>query len=542
MEDKKIVIEVEAASKGFDSTKMSLKELKAELKSAQSAALNGDGKAAKRVAELKDKMEDLRDTTKSMQGSGVEKVSNSFGLLGQGLKDMDLDKIKTGFKGVGAAMSAIPIFLIVEGIMHLIQNFDELSKGNGVLAKALRVVGDLFSWVGEKITEFTDFLGLSNSALDKLGDSIKTNAEKGKEALNEQTAEFDRQMRVAKAAGKSTLELEQAKQQAIIDTNVAVARQIEAFVRAGGELDDEKRKLLTASLNAIKDAKVNEYVIEQDHTNKLKEEYKKRTDDKKKLEAEEREKKKAEQARLADIENAAIDKAEADDKRLAESRKKNLQELNALQLKADQDEVASNIAKWTEDDRLRKQAIADEQHANATKLQIASDTTTALAGLSDVIFSIRNANTKKGSAAEEKAARAQFKVNKALGIAAAGINGLQSILAITSVPDPTLGIASAIRIAAQIATTAATIAKISATQFQPSGGGDTSAPSIPTPNLGGGNAPTTQAPSTGAQPFTRLDESGRNQGMPMIKTYVLESEMTGSQRRVNKLERQATFG
>ena len=92
MADKTVIsIEVEGTGKAINS----IKELKAELKAAQSAALNGDGKAAKRVAELKDKMDDLKDTTKSLQGSGVEKISSGFSLLGQGFKDFDFDKIKT---------------------------------------------------------------------------------------------------------------------------------------------------------------------------------------------------------------------------------------------------------------------------------------------------------------------------------------------------------------------------------------------------------------------------------------------------------------
>ena len=123
-----ISIEVEGTGKAINS----IKELKAELKAAQSAALNGDGKAAKRVAELKDKMDDLTDSTKSLQGSGVERITSGFDLLGQGFKDFDFDKIKTGFKGLGSAMSAIPIFLLIEGIMLLVQNFEEVVKFFGI--------------------------------------------------------------------------------------------------------------------------------------------------------------------------------------------------------------------------------------------------------------------------------------------------------------------------------------------------------------------------------------------------------------------------
>jgi hypothetical protein len=84
-------------------------------------------KAGKKLAELKDKVEDLNDSTQSLKGSGVEKLTSSFRLLGEGIGTFDFDKIKTGFKGVGAAMSAIPIFLIIEGLKLLYDNFDKIT-------------------------------------------------------------------------------------------------------------------------------------------------------------------------------------------------------------------------------------------------------------------------------------------------------------------------------------------------------------------------------------------------------------------------------
>ena len=204
---------------GVDATPAtnSLKALKAELKAAQSAALNGDGKAAKRVAELKDKMEDLADSVKTLKGSGVERANASFSQLGEGLRNFDFDKIKTGFKGIGAAMKAVPIFLLVEGVMYLVNNFKELSQGTGVLAKSLQFVGKIIDVIVDSIYFLTDAIGLTNSALDEMGEKAVENAEKSKAALDAQTAAFDRQMKVAQAAGKSTVELEKAKQKAIID-------------------------------------------------------------------------------------------------------------------------------------------------------------------------------------------------------------------------------------------------------------------------------------------------------------------------------------
>jgi len=539
--ENKIVFEYDIKNQG--KVIESIADLRKELKAAQSAALNGDGVAQKKVAQLKDSIDDLKDSVKTLQGSGVEKAQSSFRLLGDGLKNFDFDKIKIGFKGIGTAMAAIPVFLIAEGISYLVENWKELSEGNGLLAKALRVVGDLFSWVGDKITEFTDLLGLSNSALDKQGEAIKTNADKAKEALEGQNAEYDRQIRVAKAAGKSTIELEQAKQQAIIDTNLAVARQIEAFVRAGGEFDEEKRKLLTASLEAIKNAKVTEYELEQNQTKQLKEEYKKRSDEKKK--ANEQIAKDAD-----DLFKQLSAQQDADDKKELERREKekadrakHLEDLKALQLKADQEQVALQVEQWNAEEKLAKDRLALKEKEEQDKLMITQQALNSSLALSDLVFTLRLNQTKKGSAEELKVRKQQFQVEKAFKVAQIVMDGIQGAMkayAMNPLPSP-IGIISA---SLQGVAAAAAAVKVAATKFDAgsSGSADTGGGGLSlSSNVGGsGNAPTmTNAPTV--QPFTKLDESGRNQSMPTVKAYVVESEMTDSQKRVGRLQEQASF-
>ena len=546
-ETKKIVFEFDIENQG--KVISSIKDLKKELKAAESAALNGDGKASKRVAELKDALDDLKDSTKTLQGSGVEKVTNSFGLLGEGLRNFDFDKIKTGFKGIGTAMSAIPIFLIAEGVSYLIENWKELSEGNGVLAKTLQGVTWIFEKLVEEITAVTDALGLSNSALDKQGEAIQENATKSTEALSAQNAQYDRQIQVAKAAGKSTVELEKAKQQAIIDTNLAVARQIQAFVAAGGALDDEKKKILTASLEAIKNAKVQEYVIEQNDTKQKKEEYKKRAEDKKKATDDLFAQALAEQEKEEQFRTQTLEKQKKEEEALASFRKKQIEELNALQLKADQDEVASQVAAWDEEKRLADEAKALHEKNVQENFNTSLNAANALQGLADTVFNLRMAKVKKGSVEEEKLARKQFNINKALQLTLAGIDAAKAIttslaaapLVIGAAPNPA-GIAG---LASAIATSAAAITAIAAKQFQPSGG-DTATPSPSIGGIGGGDsAPNTSAPRT--TPTTGLDEQGRvinrdsgEQGA--FRAYVVESEMTDKQKRVNRLQNQASFG
>jgi len=150
--EKKIPSLFQERIKGAIDESNALKQLRVDLKAAQAAALNGDGEAAKRVGELKEKMDDLREGAKTLQGSGVERLNASMALLTEGFANFHAGKVSTGFKGIGAAMSAIPIVLIIEGIKALIDNFDK---------------------VVDFVTQFTGGIGATKLAVKELTTAIE---------------------------------------------------------------------------------------------------------------------------------------------------------------------------------------------------------------------------------------------------------------------------------------------------------------------------------------------------------------------------------
>ena len=161
MATEKIGIEVEV--KGAEKSISSFKDLKTAIKAAKDeqiamtekfGATSAEAvKAGKKLAELKDKVEDLNDSTKSLKGSGVEKLTSSFRLLGEGLGTFDFDKIKTGFKGVGAAMGAIPIFLLIEGIRLLYENFDKIAAIFDKTSLAEKALADVTKEVSGELSK-----------------------------------------------------------------------------------------------------------------------------------------------------------------------------------------------------------------------------------------------------------------------------------------------------------------------------------------------------------------------------------------------------
>jgi hypothetical protein len=111
---------LEAQVKGISN----IKDLKAALKDAKNELLQFEvgteafSKAQKKVSALSEKMNDLGDSVR-IQGSATERLSQSFSLLTQGLGSGSLDKAKLALTGIGQAMSAIPIFLLIEGLKYL---------------------------------------------------------------------------------------------------------------------------------------------------------------------------------------------------------------------------------------------------------------------------------------------------------------------------------------------------------------------------------------------------------------------------------------
>ncbi len=151
------------------------------------------------------------------------------------------------------------------------------------------------------------------------------------------------------------------------------------------------------------------------------------------------------------------------------------------------------------------------------EMQMASDALGSLIALNDSF-----------TANSEKNAKRSFQINKALQLAQATINGVQSVM--TVLADPTL-VGPARYIAASIAgvTALANINKIAQTKFEPkgeSGGGGGLTSNLGSFNQGGGGAPeglTAQNTVTQLNPDGTIAGQGMNQQGAM-KAYVVESE------------------
>ena len=474
----------------------------------------------------------------SLGENSAGRASAGFSQLSDGLKNLDFDSVKKGFAVIKTALAATGVMLLVQGVMYLVENFDSLSKGSGVLAKILRGVGDAISYVKNFVTDLVGITDESSRSLEKQGEAMVKANEKSQEALQARTANFDRQLAVAKAAGKSTIEIEKLKQQAIIDTNVEIAKGIEAHVRKNGEFTEDMKKQLSGSLEAIKNAKVKEYEITETDNKAKQEQYKKHLEEQNKI-RQDNEKLISENT----IAGAQIDKENrkliADDISLEEAEKLKLAkekddaEYEALLLRIEQ----------------KKQTAADEieieKTKEAQKLQIQMQALNAASQLIGIANQLAgsNKNLQKGILIAESAigiAKIVFNTNAANSAVIAKyalIPGGQALSAPEIIKNK---VSAGIGIAATIAATAKALGALggggsAGSAPTLSGGSGGGAPSMPTSN----GTPSIAAPQQNTTTFTGNNNNNFNQ--PPVKTYVVETDLRNSTNTIDKIKDQATF-
>jgi hypothetical protein len=215
---------VDREIKTMQDLKRAIKDANNELLQAGEVGTQSYAEAQKKVTDLKDKLGDLGDAAK-VQGTAVEKLGASTGLLGEGFKNLDLDKIKIGFKGIGDAIKANPLMFLIGIIIPLLEKFKVFEILIGGISKAFDLL--------------TDAIGLTNKADEEASKSFIENKEKEKQVLNDR---YESEITLAKAAGKDVFNLEQEKRDALIKSTNDQLMDLRALYEKKNGFNDEELK------------------------------------------------------------------------------------------------------------------------------------------------------------------------------------------------------------------------------------------------------------------------------------------------------------
>lgn len=214
MED--IEIRIKAIVEGEDGPKTlagQLKELKKLANEVGEENVEAYSKVATEIANVEDRVDDLKDTIKTVKGEPIERLGNSFRGLKDSILNMDLKMVKTNFKGIvsstkdlttsigamipglagatkgmqafGGAVAATGIGALILGLIALITHFDELKESTGTLGRILGNIQGIIAGYVKDMTDLSDAIGLTNIAAIKLADEGLEKINKAIEDIND---------------------------------------------------------------------------------------------------------------------------------------------------------------------------------------------------------------------------------------------------------------------------------------------------------------------------------------------------------------------
>jgi hypothetical protein len=537
--------------------------------------------AAKRAAELKDRIGDakaltdafnpdakFKALTSSLSGvaGGFAAVQGAIGLFGSESKELEKQLLKVqsalalsqglqsigesidSFKQLGAVIQQTTIFTRANALANTLTAgtmkalgiaVDTTSTSFRVLKTAIAAtgIGLAVIAIGELIAAISSYTSAADKAKesqDKLNESIKKGAD---DALEVEIAKINQTGELLKAEAKlrgdsekEINEIEQSTRRLRIKARERYNKDVE---KIDFEASEKNKTAIKTEQDAIRLSDINFQISEKERRKKDREDRIKEREaeqkaldeiakrvrqagldfEKVQLETTEKKKKEKEEQDAKDIEDA--DKKAAEDFEKESARLEALTELSNKKL-------------------LKEKAIQDEELKATQALQDAKFGV-ASAGI-NLLGSLVGEN--------EKIANALFIVDKALAVAKIVIDTQREIASITSNPFltalPDLGASIKIpAIAGAKIRAAASIGTIAATTIAKFKGGASAS------NFGGGGSINTTGtpiiPSQQTQ-LTQLNQQSINAiGNSAIRAYVVETDITSNQKRVQAIKQRARF-
>ncbi len=520
--------------------------------------------AAKKVAAIKDAIQGANEAAQifdpgsrfqaltnaaSMAAGGISAVQGAMALFGtesenvaktlqkvqgamalsQGLSQLkDIGKVgeqlKLTFGGLTAGMSTFKKALIstgigalVAGLGLLVANFDKVKEKINELFPGLAQFG---TYIGNMVQKFTDLIGVTNAS-DRALESFKKN----NKLRNEQ---LERDIALLTAQGGKEKEIAEIKKQ--IQRN-----EIEELTKSA----DKKGQLYGEDAKKYKEAKNQLAIIDAEERKRRKEESDKLLEEKaQELEA------LIKKEYDAIIENYNIQKAIRDKLHNQTIIDQDMREQMALEAKEakekEKEDLATRVLALGLNARgiMTAQAIQNEIDQNAKGKQALLDAEKQFAeakwqivmqGL-NLIQQLAGQGTKVAKAA----ALAQIIIDTGRGFA----SGLTIAQEGAKATGPAAPFAFPIFYATQIAAVLGAVGKAKSILSQVPGGGVGGGISAPT--LAAAPSVSSAVPTLGTSPVTAIATLSQQNQKP-IRAYVVESEVTATQRRVSDIERRAGF-
>jgi hypothetical protein len=550
-----IKVDSSQATQSLGSVRKEIKQANSDLLAAQKQFGNYSNEAlaaAKKVAELKDSIQEARETADlfdpgkkfqafagaaSAVAGGFTAVQGAIGLVGVKSEEVEKSILKvqsalalsqglstiadsaksfqrlaaivksqvvTAFSTLRGAIIATGVGALAVGLGLLIANFDAVKKAVLNLIPGLGKVADFIGGLVNKITDFVGITSEAGRATEKLIEENDAAIKKSERFLDLNADKYD--------------EYTQRK----IKANVEFKKKQNEFLKDEQLSETQRNQFITQARE-----KANREILrsEQDRNEKIKAANKKAAADAKaereRLEKEEKDRRAAEIARIV----AGRLNEEGLLKSIDDKRKESIKSINPIistQADLQAKVIGERVALETQAAALINAESEKSAKAVVTREQAKIDayrmTGEALGALGQLVG--------QETAAGKTLASAQALINTYLGITQIWAND-------TIIPEPFGTIQKVAATITAAASGLAAVRNINRTQVPGFGGGGVSAPSF-SPSA----APIT--PATPQAALTQLNQQSINQlSSATNRAYVVESDVTNSQERVTRINRAA---
>jgi len=506
---------------GTESKEVEQALLKVNSAMALSQGLNG---VLEGVKSFRDLGNVIKATTVFQKASAA---ATAIAATAQKLFTKSVDESSKGFKSLRGAIIATGIGALVVLIGLVIENFDEVKKVIEKLIGPLKGITDFF---GKLINSFTDFIGLTSEA-SREADKLKKSTENNNKA-------FENQIEIMQAQGATSKEIRAVKNAMYAD-ELNNLRKVLALQGSLSKEEADRFKELKQQQAVLAAEAGKEDKDAADAAAKQRAEEAKRASDAARQRAEAAA---AERKRLKAIKDAEDKKNLEDLAKFQKDLKASIEKDRAETLEADvaffegeNEKEKANDEAAIQREKDRVQAVLNLQDEELAEKQRKADEEKAI---DDNVFANKQRNLSATSGLLKSVTDLvgrETAAGKALAVASSLIDTYASITSTirAAARTPAGGIpgyAIAQGIAVGIAGLAAVrnILKVKVPNSSSSGG----VGSVPTTPIAAPVAP--QAEST------RLDQGQINQiGNAAGRAFVVESDITGNQEKIKRLNRQA---
>ena len=550
MADNKVVLEFELqgnATEKTQSLRAQMRQLREELARLPEGTAEYN-KIQRELGALTDKVQDLGRSVNTVAGDPLERLNNSFSMVGSSLMNLDFGAAITGLDGMASAITDVKMDDIISGIQGLGTAFVNLGKS--LLTNPIFLIAATLTAVGLALYEYGQTMPFVTDQTKQLSEATRQASAASTEALKA----FDLEERKLRALGVAEKEIIAIRRQRTAQALKDSKNQLEAELKVLEEQEASQKKSserqakyiiggqaligmalektgelfgLVASKEKVDEQKKNidslkgkiaEYEVQILELNK------KETDLTKKQESNSQQKLQTQEKERESAVGALKEIQSRNATRLEVERTAGL-DLSKMSEDLAKSRAATEIAI---EEKKRQTILEGEIALKNARLQIAQQVLGGLMDLNSLLTDSGIVNAKKS-----------FQINKALGIAQASIatyEGAANAFTTAAKSPITIGFPGYPAVMAAIAVAAglARVAKIAATKFNPSGGA--SSPSGGGMSGGGGGAMGGGGGGSTSAPALDLSflNNGQTKAQP-LQTYVLATNVTSAQDAQQKI-------